>query len=117
MLMPTLYGINNCDTVKKARRWLETHGVEYRFHDVRSDGLTPALLHRWSQGLGWETLLNRRGTTWRRLPDKDKEVSSEAHATALMLSHPTLIKRPVLEVGKTILIGFDAGRYGELLKR
>lgn len=109
--MLTLYGIKNCATVKKARRWLDAHAVDYRFHDLRSDGLDAARLKQWIKLVGWETLLNTRGTTWRQLSDSDKQGLTETRARELMLAQPTLIKRPVLEHGKLILVGFKDEDY------
>lgn len=113
--MITVYGIRNCDTVKKARRWLDEHGVAYRFHDFRADGLDEATLRAWCDSVGWETLLNRRGTTWRALPEHHKAVEDQAAAVALMLAHPALIKRPVLVKGAAILVGFDPNAYAKLV--
>jgi arsenate reductase len=117
----TLYGIKNCDSVKKARQWLTLNALEYTFHDFRGQGLTPALLDEWLRALGWESLLNRRGSTWRQLPEALKAGVDADSARGLMLDHPTLIKRPVLAVGGAHLVGFaDAtyrqffSRYGEL---
>ena len=104
--MITLYGLKNCDTCRKARKWLEAEGIEHEFHDFRSDGLDGETLAAWVAALGWETLLNRRGTTWRNLPETDREDLTSDHATALMLQHPTLIKRPVFAAGDTTLVGF-----------
>lgn len=104
--MITVYGLRNCDTCRKARKWLETEEIEHRFHDVRADGLHRTALARWSEALGWEALLNRRGTTWRQLPDTERENLDEASAVALMLAHPALIKRPVFDLGKGIVVGF-----------
>ncbi|MEJ2060125.1 MAG: ArsC family reductase [Gammaproteobacteria bacterium] len=109
--MITLYGIKNCDTVKKTRRWLEAHGVDYRFHDFRADGLEQKQLQRWADQVGWETLLNRRGTTWRQLPETERADLDAARATKLMLKHPTLIKRPVLEDGDDVSVGFAEKNY------
>jgi arsenate reductase (glutaredoxin) len=116
-MTPVLYGIKNCDTVRKARHWLDEHGVEYRFHDFRADGLDLDRLSAWTAELGWETLLNRRGTTWRRLPEEQRTGLDESRALALMLEQPTLIKRPVLDMGQQRHIGFDAERYASLLGR
>lgn len=113
--MITLYGIKNCDTVKKARTWLAQHDVEYRFHDLRSDGLDESKLQGWIKAVGWETLLNTRGTTWRQLPDAGKTVANAAQAIPLLLAHPTLIKRPVLEHGNAVLVGFSAQDYASHL--
>lgn len=111
MPMLTLYGIKSCDTVKKARRWLDTHNVEYRFHDLRSEGLDAERLKRWTKTVGWENLLNTRGTTWRQLPESARQSLSEAQARALMLAHPTLVKRPVVEHGKHVIVGFTEADY------
>src|ERR1700704_1897297 len=97
----TIYGIKNCDTMKKARAWLQSHGVEYAFHDYRTEGIAREQLERWSRKVRWETLLNRAGTTFRKLPDKDKDGLTEKKAIALMLAQPSMIKRPVLDVGGT----------------
>jgi len=102
----TLYGIPNCDTVKKARKWLETNAIEYRFHDFRKDGINSDLIRQWLQTQSWEILLNKRGTTWRQLPDAQKEGVDEAKAIELMVAHPALIKRPVTVHGKQIGVGF-----------
>ena len=112
--MTTLYGIKNCDTVRKARKWLEAQGIEYTFHDLRSDGLAKKDLTAWAKAVGWETLLNRRGTTWRQLPDADKEGVNEKRAIDLMLAQPTLIKRPVLIHKKVTQVGFKPAEYEAL---
>lgn len=106
--MITVYGISNCDTVKKARAWLEARGIAYRFHDYRKDGLDPALLEAWVDELGHDALVNRRGTTWRGLADADKADLSRERAIALMLKHPALIKRPLFDFGDSRRVGFDA---------
>ena len=104
--MPTtIYGIKNCDTMKKARAWLDTHGVAYEFHDYKA-GVDKDKLKQWSDKVGWETLLNRAGTTFKKLPDSDKEGLTEKKALALMLAQPSMIKRPVLETGSKLLVGF-----------
>src|SRR5687768_3488685 len=104
----TVYGIPNCDTVKKARAWLDTHGVAYRFHDFRKDGVPAQRLGAWSQALGWEKLVNRQGTTWRKLePAQQAAVHDAASAQALMLAQPSVIKRPVVEwPGGRTTVGF-----------
>jgi Spx/MgsR family transcriptional regulator len=107
-----LYGIKNCDTVKKARAWLEGRGHTYRFHDFRADGLDAALLERLESALGWEALLNRRGTTWRKLEESQRDDVDRQKALSLMLAHPSVIKRPVLETGGKTLIGFTPDYYG-----
>ena len=107
----TLYGIKNCDTVKKARAWLESHDVDYDFHDYKTAGIDRGRLELWCKELGWEILLNRAGTTFRKLPDSDKKVSDSRKAITLMLAQPSMIKRPVLEQGRTLLVGFSEDRY------
>ena len=112
--MITLYGIKNCDTMKKARKWLESHDVDYSFHDVRTDGLDEKTLKAWVKSAGWETLLNTRGMTWRKLSDKDKNNITEDKAIQLMLDQPAMIKRPVLKQGRKIHVGFKEQEYSEL---
>jgi arsenate reductase len=107
----TIYGIKNCDTMKKARAWLDKAGVQYAFHDYKTVGIDKAHLDRWSKDVGWETLLNRAGTTFRKLPDKDKEGLTAAKAMKLMMEQPSMIKRPVLETGKALLVGFKPDDY------
>ena len=108
----TIYGIKNCDTMKKARAWLEKRGVGYDFHDYKTAGIGRERLERWEKKVGWETLLNRAGTTFRKLPDKDKTSLDAKKATALMLKEPSMIKRPVLELGGgKILVGFKPELY------
>ena len=114
--MTTLYGISNCDTVRKARKWLASHDVAYQFHDFRKDGLTSKQVTAWAQAVGWESLLNRRGHTWRKLADKDKANLTEAKAIKLILSEPTLIKRPVLDVNKQVYVGFSEADYQRLFR-
>ena len=109
-----LYGIPNCDTMKKARSWLESHDLAYDFHDYKKSGITRGRLESWIAAVGWEVLLNRAGTTFRKLPDKDKTNVTEARAIALMLEQPSMIKRPVLERGRKILVGFSPEKYSEL---
>ncbi len=109
----TIYGIKNCDTMKKARAWLDSHGVAYEFHDYNTAGIAKDKLKRWSDELCWETLLNRAGTTFRKLPDGDNEGLNERKALALMLAQPSMIKRPVLEVGAKLLVGFKPEIYAK----
>jgi len=109
-----IYGIPNCDTMKKARSWLTSHGVAHEFHDYKVAGIERAKLEGWIASVGWEVLLNRAGTTFRKLPDKDKTNVTEAHAIKLMLEQPSMIKRPVLEHGKKVLVGFSPERYSAL---
>ena len=112
--MPNIiYGIKNCDTMKKARAWLDSHGVTYDFHDYKSEGISKDRLKDWSDELGWETLLNRAGTTFRKLPDSDKEELNERKVLALMLAQPSMIKRPVLDLGGKLLVGFKPDVYGK----
>jgi arsenate reductase len=110
----TIYGIKNCDTMKKARAWLDGHGVAYDFHDYKTEGISKEKLKRWCDEFGWETLLNRAGTTFRKLPDADKEGLNEGRAIALMLAQPSMIKRPVLEAGGRLLVGFKPEVYKEI---
>jgi Spx/MgsR family transcriptional regulator len=109
-----LYGIKNCDTMKKARAWLDGRGVAYDFHDYKAAGIDKAHLTRWAKQVGWETLLNRAGTTFRKLPDADKDGLTEAKAIALMLAQPSMIKRPVLEQGNKLLVGFRPEAYAQV---
>lgn len=107
----TLYGIPNCDTVKKARAYLDGRGLGYHFHDYKKAGVTAADLGRWSEVVGWERLLNKAGTTFKKLPDADKADIDAAKAIALMVANPSMIKRPVVEGGKTLLVGFAPAVY------
>jgi Spx/MgsR family transcriptional regulator len=111
----TVYGIPNCDTVKKARVWLDLHGIAYAFHDYKKQGADPARIARWVDQAGWETVLNRRGTTFRALPDDDKAPLDAAKAVALMAAHPSCIKRPVVEHPGGLLVGFDDAAWSEAL--
>ena len=111
MTHPVLYGIKNCDTMKKARTWLDGRGVTYTFHDYKTQGIAPELLTRWVDDLGWEALLNKAGTTFRKLPDADKQDLTRARAIALMLAQPSMIRRPVLDLGPRLLVGFSAETY------
>jgi arsenate reductase len=104
--MITLYGIPNCDTVKRARQRLDETGIAYRFHDFRRDGLEPALARHWLQQLGADTVLNRRGTSWRALPDADKTDLDTARATALVVAHPSIVKRPLFDRDGALRVGF-----------
>ena len=109
----TIYGIKNCDTMKKARAWLDKHGVDYAFHDYKAAGIERPQLEQWAKQVGWETLLNRAGTTFRKLPDKDKNGLDAKKAIALMLAQPSMIKRPVLDLGRgKLLVGFAPETYG-----
>jgi len=113
--MITLYGIKNCDTVRKACKWLDANGVEYHYHDVRKDGLTATKIKQWTKTVDWELLLNRRGLTWRQLSDDEKADLNKSKAVRLMAEKPTLIKRPVLEIGAesgdAVIVGFKEEIY------
>ncbi|WP_062221743.1 ArsC family reductase [Aureimonas sp. D3] len=110
----TLHGIRNCDTVKKARLWLEAKGVEYAFHDFKTDGVTEAQLEDWCDQVGWENVLNRAGTTFRKLPEAERADLSREKAIVLMKAQPSMIKRPVLQRGDTITVGFKPEDYAQL---
>ena len=110
----TMYGIPNCDTIKKARTWLDTAGVGFTFHDYKRSGVDTAALDRWIDAVGWEVLLNRAGTTFRKLPDADRADITPEKARALMIAHPSLIKRPVLEHPGGVEVGFKPDRYAAL---
>jgi Spx/MgsR family transcriptional regulator len=112
--MITLYGIPNCDTIKKARAWLAEHDIAYDFHNYKKAGIDEAILRAWVQELGWQTLLNTRGMMWRKVSPAIKEKIDEATAIALMLETPSMIKRPVLDDGKTRTVGFTPERYSTL---
>lgn len=114
--MTTMFGITNCDTVRKARRWLDDRGIEYTFHDFRKDGLTEKLLWQWCNTLGYDTLLNRRGTTWRKLPEDVKNAMDATRAIEVMLENPAIIKRPVLDTDGTLHVGFSEDRYAQLFE-
>ncbi|KNY19024.1 MULTISPECIES: ArsC family reductase [unclassified Shinella] len=110
----TIYGIKNCDTMKKARTWLDTKGVAYRFHDYKAEGIDAASLTRFVDALGWETVLNRAGTTFRALPDADKQALDAGKAIALMLAQPSMIKRPMLDRDGAVTAGFKPKIYETL---
>ena len=110
----TLYGIKNCDTVKKARQWLDDHNLEYHFHDFRTDGLTPDAVGHWTAELGWETLLNKRSTNWKQLSTEVKEGMNEENAQREILAQPTLIKRPLLDTGRARYVGFKPDTYATI---
>jgi arsenate reductase len=115
-LTVTIYGIRNCDTMKKARAWLEAHGVDYRFHDYRTAGIDKDRLESWCRVVGWEALLNRTGTTFRKLPEADRQALDARKASALMLAQPSLIKRPVLDMGGRLLVGFKPELYASAMR-
>lgn len=112
----TMYGIKNCDTIKKARTWLESNGVAYDFHDYKAAGVDEAKLRGWVAEHGWETVLNRAGTTFRALPDADKQDIDADKAVRLMLANPSMIKRPVLDLGDGTIVGFKPERYDAAIK-
>ncbi|QUJ66750.1 ArsC family reductase [Photobacterium sp. GJ3] len=105
------YGIKNCDTIKKMKKWLDAQGIDYRFHDYRADGLDPGLLETFEAALGWEAMLNKRGTTFRQLSDEQKNNLNRDNALALMLEHPAMIKRPLLVHNNTYHLGFKPEQY------
>ena len=107
----TVFGISNCDTVKKARKWLDAQSVSYEFHDYKKKGIDKATLNDWSSQLGWESLINRRGTTWRKLDDAQKTDLTQSSAIKLMMDNTSLIKRPVVNTNDGLLLGFDASEY------
>lgn len=111
----TIYGIKNCDTMKKARAWLDKHGIAYDFHDYKAAGIARAQLEAWAREAGWEALLNRAGTTFRKLPEGDKQGVTEKTAIALMMAQPSMIKRPVLDIGGALLVGFKPEQYEKAL--
>lgn len=114
--MTTIYGIKNCDTVKKARLWLEQNNIPAHFHDFRDDGLTREQVEKWATQVGWEVLLNKRSTTWKQLDGTVRDQIDESSAIATILEHPTLIKRPVLEAQGELLVGFKTEQYSSLLR-
>ncbi len=105
--MLNVYGLKNCDTCRKARKWMDANGIDHAFLDVRADGITESDVQRWADAAGIDKLLNRRGTTWRGLSDADKDAAEKGGAIVLMATHPALIKRPVFDDGKTVQVGFD----------
>jgi arsenate reductase len=109
----TIYGIKNCDTMKKARAWLDAHAVAYNFHDYKTGGIARSALEAWARAVGWETLLNRSGRTFRALPAKNQEGLNEKKALALMAAQPSMIKRPVLDVEGKLLVGFKPEQYAK----
>lgn len=118
----TIYGIKNCDTMKKAFTWLKSHGVKHVFHDYKASGIDRAHLENWCKALGWETVLNRAGTTFRKLPDADRDTLTEKKAIALMLAQPSMIKRPILEYGPKgnggkVMAGFKPDLYAAALSK
>jgi arsenate reductase len=115
--MIIMYGIKNCDTIKKARRYLETQQIDYTFHDFRIDGVNDIQLRSWVKQLGWETLVNKRSLTWRNLPDETKQNINELLALVVMEDQPTLIKRPVLQMADRVVVGFSKQQYDDVFKQ
>ncbi len=113
--MITVYGLKNCGTCRKVMKWLESQDMDHQFHDFRKDGVDAAAIQRWDDAVGWDVLLNKRGTTWRGLPDDPKESTTAANAAALMAEHPALIKRPVFEAGGQIIVGFKDQQREQLI--
>lgn len=112
--MVTLFGIKNCDTVKKARQWLEQNGVEHQFHDFREDGINSEQVNNWLKELGWQTLINKRSTSWKQLDPAQREAMDNALAATAIMAQPTLIKRPLLDLGDKRSVGFKAADYQAL---
>ena len=115
--MITLYGIKNCDTVKKARKWLDANGIEHQFHDFREDGLDADSVRNWLDELGWEQLINKRSTTWKQLDEKTRETMDLQIAHKAILEHPTLIKRPLLDIGHQRFTGFSDKNYQSIFNQ
>lgn len=110
----TVFGISNCDTVKKARRWFEEQNIDYQFHDFRKDGLTPAMVEQWLDHCAWDQLVNKRSTTWRQLDQDTKDGLGRDNVVALLTAHPTLIKRPVIRTDNSLLLGFNPEQVNAL---
>ena len=115
--MLTVYGIKSCDTCRRARKFLTEHNIEFRFHDLREDGLDIQMLERWSERIGWQKLLNKQSLTWRKIPEVDRNDMTRDKALAAMIENPTLIKRPVLEANKFIAVGFSEKRFGDFINK
>jgi arsenate reductase len=115
--MLTVYGIKSCDTCRRARKFLEEHDIEFRFHDVREDGIDIQMLERWGARIDWQKLLNRKSLTWRKIPEADRSDMTRERAELLILEHPTLLKRPVLESPDFIAVGFSEQRFADFLAR
>lgn len=113
----TLYGIKNCDTCRAAHQWLDSNKVAHDFHDIRADGLNTELLDRWQTAVGWESLVNRRSITWRKIPSVDREALDPAAAVQLILAYPTVMKRPVIDTGVDVLVGFDKDAFAAALSK
>ncbi len=115
--MLTIYGIKSCDTCRRAKKYLDEHGIEFRFHDVREDGLDIQMLERWSDRIDWEKLVNRQSLTWRKIPEADRANMTRNKAFATMIDQPTLMKRPVFEHDNYFAVGFSEKRFGDFLER
>ncbi|MBU6339549.1 MAG: ArsC family reductase [Rickettsiales bacterium] len=115
--MIKIYGIRNCDTVKKALLWLENHNVKYQFHDYKKEGVDSTKIKEFVKKFGWEKILNRKGTTWRLLGEEQKNITDEESAIKLMLEKPSIIKRPIIDLGKNQIIGFDENEYRNFFKK
>jgi Spx/MgsR family transcriptional regulator len=113
--MLTIFGIKSCDTCRRARKYLTEHNIEFRFHDLREDGLNIQMLERWTQRIGWARLLNKQSLTWRKIPEVDRNDMTHDKALAAMIDNPTLVKRPVLESDKFIAVGFSEKRFGDFI--
>ena len=113
-MKPKLYGIRNCDTMKKAFAWLEANRVDYEFHDYKKEGVPPGKLKAWAAKVGWEKLANTRGPTWRKIPDAQKAGLSENRVVGLLEANPSAIKRPIVESGSKVLVGFDTAQFASL---
>lgn len=113
--MLTVFGIKSCDTCRRARKYLTDHNIEFRFHDLREDGLDIQMLERWTQRIGWARLLNKQSLTWRKIPEVDRNDMTHDKALAAMIDNPTLVKRPVLEGNKFIAVGFSEKRFGDFI--
>ena len=114
--MLTVYGIKSCDTCRKARQYLAEHDIEFRFHDIRDDGLDVGMLQRWAQQVDWEKLLNRKSLSWRKIPEVDRSNVDQERAFSLIIDRPTLLKRPVLEDDDFLAVGFSARRFADYLQ-
>ncbi|MDH4046712.1 MAG: arsenate reductase [Gammaproteobacteria bacterium] len=115
--MLKIYGIGSCDSCRKARKWLDENDRDYKFHDIREDGLDIEMLERWSRRIRWEKLLNTRSLTWRKIPDVDRSGITQSRALSMMLEHPTLVKRPVMEHRRFIAVGFSADHYQQIFSK
>ena len=111
--MLKIFGIPNCDQIKKSQKWLNSHGIKFEFHDYKKQGVTKKQLNEWCKLINWETLLNKRSRTWKELSEKDRSNLTQAKAVSLMQQHPTLIKRPVIQKGKTLIVGFDSKEFSK----